>query len=135
MSREQWGHGYWKGVSDAQNGAVKGNIKDEAMYWIANMCVSNKRKTLDASLYPVKEWLSMCRFCGLSERYAKRIYDYVYTHNHFEFEPQRHSLCYITGDERNSWTEDYFCLPIGNYETAEWAAIKDKLFGKIKEGE
>ena len=132
MSREQWGHGYWKGVTDAQSGKYKANISLEAKYWIANMCISNYDKSFDRSLYPVREWVWRCRFSGLSQNYAKRIYDYILNHNYFDFRPEGMALCYVTGSEKKTWDGDYFVLPLWNYTKEEWQEIADKLLERIK---
>ena len=127
ISREQWGHGYWKGVEDAQNGKVRSNFPDEVKYWIANMCCSNYRKDYDQSLFPVVEWIHYASFCGLSEKYAKKVYDYILNHNYYDFEPNTSYWCYVSGDYRNPWYEDYFVLPIGCKTLKEWEDTVDSL--------
>lgn len=133
MSREQWGHGYWKGVADAKNGRVS-DIALEAKYWIANMCISNYEKSYDRSLYPVKEWIWFCRFCGLSQKYARRIYDYVLDNNYHEFEKNEPLCCYVTGRPSGLWGGDYFVIPLHVYTKEKWQEIADKIREELKHG-
>ena len=128
MSREQWGHGYWRGVEDATNGVVRSiPFKEEVMYWIANMCCSNYRKDFDATLFPVAEWIEYASFCGLSEKYAKKVYDYILNNNYYDFKPQAYSWCYVSGNAKSDWRNDFFVLSISNYTLKEWEKIVDEI--------
>ena len=123
MSREQWGHGYWKGVADAQTGNIRLPISEDAKFWIANMCFANHKRDFDKSLYSVGDFISWVRFSGLSEKYAKTIYDYSLINNYFEFKPGRFSWCYVSGDCRSRWENDFFVLPLWDYTEEEWQNI------------
>ena len=106
MSKEQWGHGYWKGVKDAQEGkATEGDLFEDSCFWLAHMEISNQFKDYDRSLYPVEEFISRCWFSGLDKTYAKKIYIYVLEHQPLGG--------YITGSGRaeDPWEKDYFVLP------------------------
>ena len=122
MSREQWGHGYWKGVEDAQSGKVKSKFPDEVKYWIAMMCAANEYKSYDRSLYQVKDFNYDF---SLSEKYAKRIYDYILLNNYYDFMPDEWSWCYVSGAQNEDWHDDYYVLPYGSYEPEEWCKIID----------
>lgn len=124
MSREQWGHGYWKGVQDAQNGKIKSKFSDEVKYWIAMMCSVNEFKSYDKSLYSVSDFIFDF---NLSEKYAKRVYDYVLNNNYYEFRPNQFSWCYISGEPWDNWHDDYFVLPGANYSPKEWCIIVDEF--------
>jgi hypothetical protein len=136
MSREQWGHGYWQGVEDAQSGTIrkKYTFKDEVKFWIANMCISNCSKTYDASLFSVRDFVFYITQCGLSEKYAKKVYDYILKHNMYDFKPKVYCECYVSGDKRWKWFEDYFVLPISCYTRDEWQQIANKLKSKFEGG-
>lgn len=129
MSREQWGHGYWKGVEDAEMGKVRTKIKflDEVKFWIANMCCSNWHKTYDATLFPVEEWISYANFCGMDIKYAKKVYDYILKNNYYDFEPGQYSWCYVSGSSKSKWYDDYFVIPINNYSLEEWQGFVDEI--------
>ena len=133
MSKVQWGHGYWKGVEDAVCGNIRVPIGEEVKFWIANMCLSNCYKTSDRSLFPVKEWISYAAFCGLSEKYAKKIYNYILNNNYYHFSSDgKVCWCYVSGDLRWDWKEDYFIVPHDDYTAEEWQSIADKIREKIK---
>ena len=117
MSREQWGHGYWKGVKDALNGEVMNDIADQARWWVCNMGVSNSHKAYSRLVFPVEEFLWLCDFCGLSIEYAKRIYDFILKNEPFG--------CYVSGESWSKWTDDCFILPRGTKE--DWQAEADKI--------
>lgn len=127
MSREQWGHGYWRGVEDAQAGKVRGNFPTEVKFWIANMCISNYYKSYDSSLFPVSEWVAYANCCGLSTAYAKKVYDYILRHDFYDFKPNEQSWCYVTGSAQSKWTDDYFVIPLSNYELQEWETMADNM--------
>lgn len=129
MSREQWGHGYWKGVEDARAGRVnaKHTFKDEVKFWIAAMCQSNCSKSYDKTLFSVKEFISLCHFCGLSTKYAKKIYGFILDNNYYDFEPETQYLCYVSGSQQSDWQDDYFVIPYHYHTEEEWANIKDRL--------
>ena len=133
MSREQWGHGYWKGVEDAQSGKVRKQytFKDEVKYWIANMCCSNWGKSFDATLFPVDEWISYAEFCGFDKKYAKKVYDYILKNNYYDFEPGTYHWCYVSGSAKSAWYDDCFVIPIGNHTLSEWQQIVDELQEKM----
>lgn len=103
MSREQWGHGYWKGVEDATNGNVNSSVSDIARYFVCQMCIANKRKECDRLLFSVTLFRSWCIVAGFSDRYAKRIYDYILNNEPYG--------CYVSGESWNKWTQDCFVLP------------------------
>ena len=134
MSREQWGHGYWKRVEDAQSGKVRNHhtFRDEVKYWIAQMCRFNHSKTYDQSLYPVKEWIWCCTFSGASVRYAKKVYDYILNENYYDFDPECNCWCYVSGDPQDDWQDDYFVIPTSDHTKDEWTEIADNLLEKIK---
>ena len=98
----------------------------EVMFWIAHMCLSNKRKMNDKSLYPVKEFVSCCGFCGYTEKYAKKIYNYILEHNTFEFKPGFASICYVSGKNSQPWIDDYFVIPVSDYTEEEYQQICDE---------
>lgn len=66
------------------------------------MWLDNQKKEYDKSLYPVRQLFAFCRFCGIDEKYAKAVYDYV-MHN----EPYG---CYISGAPKDKMIDDYFVL-------------------------
>lgn len=136
MSREQWGHGYWKGVEDAQFGRVRTDFQEEVKFWIAHMCCSNYEKSFDRSLFPVQEFIFYCDFCGVSEKFAKKVYDYILNKEDslYEFRKDRWSWCYVTGDARNKWHQDYFVIPVSDYALEEWQSITDALSEKLTNG-
>ena len=117
MSREQWGHGYWKGVEDATAGKVRLKFPDEVKYWVCQMCISNCNKSYDRTLFPVREFIWLCDFCGISERYAKKVYDYIILNEPFG--------CYVSGPANGSWDKDYFVLPVA--DKAHWQKIADEI--------
>ena len=108
MSREQWGHGYWSGVSDQKYGKVKKEYDFEhfVKFEIYHMSLSNKNKMFDRSLYPVSELICQFRFAGYPGdkcmECAKQVYDYV-----MKYEPLG---CYISGYHNDPWHNDYFVL-------------------------
>lgn len=129
MSREQWGHGYWKGVEDAQSGKVRSKFPDEVKYWIAMMCSANEYKDYDRGIYKVSDFIFDF---NLENKYAKRIYDYIFNrqlHNkdYYDFRPDEWSWCYISGDPKDDWYDDYFVIPYANYSCEEWCIIIDEF--------
>ena len=135
MSREQWGHGYWKGVEDAQSGKIKSKFPDEVKYWIAMMCSTNEYKDHDHSLYSVSDFIFDF---SLDIRYAKRIYNYILKNNYYDFRPNKWSWCYVSGDQFSKWDDDYFVLPYGHYSPEEWCIIIDEFreqWGWFKSGD
>lgn len=105
MSREQWGHGYWSGVRDAEMGKVKNHISIQSLseFLVCHMVLSNRNKTHDRSLFPVSELCTMACFIGLPDKNAKDVYNYVFHKEPFG--------CYISGAPGEHWTLDYFVLP------------------------
>ncbi|MBR0340801.1 MAG: hypothetical protein IJH64_00850 [Oscillospiraceae bacterium] len=104
MSKQQWGHGYWKGVQDAQNGDVRCNIEKVSKHWIKWMMQENADAKHSRLLYSVKDfsfWLT-CVF-GYTPEYVKQIYDYILNN-----EPDG---CYVTGQPFGEWIDDMFVLP------------------------
>ena len=135
MSREQWGHGYWKGVEDAQAGKVRSKFLDEVKYWIAMMCSTNEYKTYDKSLYSVSDFAFDF---NLSQKYAKKIYDYILNNNYYDFRPGQWSWCYVSGNSWDKWYEDYFVIPYSSYSPEEWCNIIDEFreqFGMFSKSE
>ena len=130
MSREQWGHGYWKGVEDAQIGNIRLPIDDEVKLWIATMCRFNSKSHYDRSLFPVSSFISFVYFCGMDEKYAKKIYNYILNHNYYEFKPNEPACCYVTGSWRNDWAKDYFVIPVHQYSYDEWTNIAIQISKK-----
>lgn len=124
MSREQWGHGYWKGVKDALNGEIRNDIADQARWWVCNMGVSNSHKAYSRLVFPVEEFLWLCDFCGLSTEYAKRIYDFILVNEPFG--------CYVSGKANSPWVKDSFILP--RETNANWQKKADLIAsGGVKE--
>lgn len=119
MSREQWGHGYWRGVQDAESGKAHDNFSDDVKKFICHMCISNGAKTYDKSLFAVSELLAICRMAGVSEKYAKKVYDYI-----MENEPYG---CYISGNPHTTWTDDYFVLPCGFNDVNYWTKELERI--------
>lgn len=136
MSREQWGHGYWRGFEDAKRSMNRtgDSFKDDVKFWIANMCISNWDKSESRTLYPVREWISAARMCGITEKYARKVYDYILRNNFYDFEPESYSWCYVSGGEQSNWNDDYFVIPIGDRKKEEWQNIADRILAKIQEG-
>ena len=127
MSREQWGHGYWKGYEDGVLGKVQSRLPLEAKYWICQMCISNADKDYDRSLFPVKEFSWLISFCGLTQHYAKRVYNYILNSDN---RADTYG-CYISGASNADWLDDYFVLPFDS--KAEWQRKADKLLDEIGE--
>ena len=123
MSREQWGHGYWQGVKDAETGKNKTRTDDEAAFMVCNMCIINADKDYDRSLFSVREFIAFCRFAGLSKKYAKRIYDYIFANEPYG--------CYVSGHESGPWEDDYFVLP--GEEKEFWLQERAYWIAKEKE--
>lgn len=124
MSRKQWGHGYWRGVEDAQAGRVRSEFPDEVKYWIAMMCSANEYKNYDRGLYSVSDFVFDF---NLQEKYAKRIYDYILKNNYYDFRKNEWSWCYVSGEQYSKWNEDYFVIPYSDYEPQEWCIIIDEF--------
>ena len=105
MSREQWGHGYWKGVNDAITGAVKEkqDISSLSEFCIRQMNRMNKSKHYDKTLFPVRELFAILRASGIDDKTGKRVYDYILNN-----EPLG---CYVTGHPKQPMIEDSFVLP------------------------
>lgn len=123
MSRAQWGHGYWQGVKDAEFRKKRARMDDEAAFMVCNMCIMNANKDYNRSLFPVKEFISFCRFAGLNKEYAKSVYDYIMANEPYG--------CYISGDVDWDWEYDYFCLPCGEKEF--WIQERKYWIDKQKE--
>lgn len=124
--RKKWTHDYWerKAKKECETTIWKNEQDREAMYWIASMCISNSGKTHDKSLFPVREFITLCRFCGLNEKYAKSIYDYINENNHYEFKRGHDVLCYVSGSPKDEWFEDSFVIPVLTYTEDEFWAFK-----------
>ena len=119
MSNSQWGHGYWKGVKDAQNGTVpKSDIDIWAKCYCCHFMISNSHKENDRSLYPVEEFITRAvGLDGIPISFAKKIYDYI-------MEKQPYG-CYVSGASNDPWEEDYFVL--GNMTKDECYTELEKL--------
>ena len=105
MSREQWGHGYHKGVIDGISGKYDEKEILHPMFWVCHMNLSNIGKINDGSLYPVKELVTrMSLFYDPSEAKirAREVYDFV-----MNKEPY---LCYVSGETSSNWKDDYFVI-------------------------
>lgn len=106
MSREQWGHGYWSGVRDAEMNGVKMHsfcIEDFTVECLRQMARFSRLRGYDFGLCSVKDfraWI-LIEFAD-ADKLAKDVYDYVMINNPFG--------CYIGGDQTGEWTEDYFVL-------------------------
>lgn len=117
MSREQWGHGYWKGVEDATCGNVRSSLPVIAKWLVCNMCISNADKDYDRSLFPVKELIAFLACVGLDTKYAQKVYKYVQKNEPYG--------CYISGHPKAPWKEDYFVLPFDSKDA--WQKEADSL--------
>lgn len=120
---------YWERKAKKAKEFQTSNYDREVMYWISVMCLSNKEKTYDRSLFPVREFISLCVFCGLTEQYAHRIYKYVLQKDYYQFEKDEWVWCYISGSNnlKSNWVDDYFIIPIDSYTEEEYAQFKDKF--------
>lgn len=131
MSREQWGHGYWQGVSDAQNDLVEEpiDIKSLSEFIVCQMClIKHKRKDPD-SLFLVNDAIVIfCGFAGLSKTTMRRIYKYILTNTPLN--------CGISGDNSgDEWTEDTFILPLWDRTLTEWENLAADIYESAhKEG-
>lgn len=105
MSREQWGHGYHKGVQDALDGKAEEpeSTKELAEEMVKLMWRFNQSKFYDKTLYSVRELKAFMRFSGVDDNLWKRIYNYI-LHN----EPYG---CYVSGSPNSRPEEDCFVLP------------------------
>ena len=103
MSRQQWGNGYWSGVDDAINGAIKTSIEEQALLWICHMGISNEKKENSRLVFPVRDFIVWCAVGGFTKRYAKRIYDYILNNEPYG--------CYVSGEALTDWVDDSFILP------------------------
>lgn len=107
---------YWENKAAKENQKTKSakekpKVELGASYWICRMVLSNWNKTYDKSLFPVSNFVSMCFFSGFSERYAKRIYNYILNNNYHELFPDEVYWCYVSGENSQEWVQDYFVLP------------------------
>ena len=112
MSNEQWGHGYWKGVQDANAGTVNRKFQDEVHLLVCDMCIENETKTYDKTLYPVIQLIARLN----DEKYVKRVYDYILAINS--------PVCFISGPAYGPWENDCFVLP---YSPRRAKAIKAEI--------
>ena len=105
MSREQWGHGYWKGVNDAISGSVgKTDIERLSETMVCCMCRANQSKEFDKSLFAVSQAFTLfCRFSGINEEDFKNAYKYI-----LNKEPLG---CYVSGNPNDDMMNDFFVLP------------------------
>jgi hypothetical protein len=123
---------YWERLAAKENSknteCKKSNssFEREVMFWIARMCLSNKSKRYDKSLYPVSTFISHVVFCGFSEQYARKIYNYILDNNNYEFEDGSVAQCYVSGDKRNDWKDDYFVIPVFEFTEEEFATFANK---------
>ena len=90
---------------------------------ICRMCIANEYKEYDRSLFPVAELFAFLRFIGIDTKYAQKAYKYVQ-----EYEPYG---CYISGNPKAPWHEDYFVLASGSLEA--WEEEENRLLSKLKE--
>lgn len=120
MSRQQWGHGYWQGVNDANSGKVKPSepsAEDLTMLCMTFM-VDHNRGEYDSSLFPV--WGLVA---SIGENDAKKVYDYSLKNQ-------------LIGDGMgDSWTDDYFLLPAWTEKECEEIRLKIRLKYVKEEGE
>ena len=123
MSRQQWGHGYWRGVEDAMAGNVRPPLPILAKMAICEMAIFNAEKDYDRSLFPVREFIAYCRASGMPDGFAKRVYDYVYKHGDMASDATLGA--YISGEPRAAWTEDYFVVP--SWRSDELYAERERL--------
>ena len=106
MSREQWGHGYWKGVKDAKEGKViqKDEIEKLSKVFVCVMCNFNRTKACDKTLFSVRElYIFATTIVGLSEELIHEVYNYILHYTPYG--------CYVSGDLNDDWMKDYFVLP------------------------
>jgi hypothetical protein len=103
VSKQQWGHGYWKGVQDAEIGNVTCDIKNACEYWIAWMKHCNHDKVRSRTLFSVRDFSFWLTFVfGYTPEQVKQIYDYI-----LKNEP---CGCYVTGQPNGEWIDDMFVL-------------------------
>lgn len=114
MSREQWGHGYWKGVEDHAAGRVKDHIDIKKM---AEMCVLAMVK-MNAHVYEGRSLLKVStfetfayRFCGIDTHTLDRVYDYILHNEPFG--------AYVSGAPDADKRDDYYVLPNISAEKAD----------------
>ena len=123
MSREQWGHGYWRGVFDEKYGKVRKHcdIERSAKMALYDMARWNLDSYYDRSLYSVSSFCTFLRFAGVEDvdSYAKPIYDFV-----LKYQPLD---CYISGDSNDPWYKDYFVI------SSLLRYSKEELTNKINE--
>lgn len=81
MSREQWGHGYRRGVYDAQIGCVKCadilNLDTISKFMILHMMASNYNKNHNRCQYPVSEFYARGSFLGIEKDMLDNIKKYI----------------------------------------------------------
>jgi len=124
---------YWERLAEKEQNANTdckksgSSFEREVMFWIARMCLSNKSKSYDKSLYPVEQFISHCIFCGFSEQYAHRVYNYILDNNNYEFEDGKIAQCYVSGDKRNDWKDDYFVIPVCAFTEEEFVTFANRL--------
>ncbi len=104
MSREQWGHGYHKGVQDALDGVVKEpyDIADITRDCLLLMWRTNQSKSYDRSLFPVSQFYAFLTLFGLDDNIGTRVYNYVLNNEPYG--------CYIGGTPRSKPKDDFFVL-------------------------
>ena len=141
MSKKQWGHGYHNGYESGYCDSLKEqcnyDFSDEVMFWYLNMCISNRHKTYDRSLFPVGEFISMLHFCGYDIYYAKKVYDWLMKYgegDYFKYNDTFYSF-YISGESWNDWKNDYFVIDPCDTddEENEYYELKYKILDKINQ--
>lgn len=145
MSREQWGHGYHKGVEDGRRGLVEGmeGWNREEIELIMEYCIAKmyyRRHVLvghddmqDISAYPVKWFYNDF---GDGDKIPKSILDFIYEYI-LKFRPYNTQITGPRGD-KNIEEDDirvYCYLPNGVRGYEEWCddvtARMRPIFDKI----
>ena len=109
MSREQWGHGYYKGVEDALSGAI--TLTDyapvAANFFICVLCGNGISK---GNLEPVP--FSDLIALGCDMELLKEVHDYILNNKPIG--------SYISGAINDKWHDDSIVLPATFSETKEY---------------
>lgn len=106
MSREQWGHGYWKGVEDHAAGRVKDSIdiKKTAEMCVLAMAKMQRSAWENRSLVKVSTFDTFAyRFCGIDTHTLDRVYEYILNNEPFG--------AYVSGAPNADKSDDYYVLP------------------------
>ena len=101
MSREQWGHGYYKGVHDERLGLVPidWDIDELVSFFIRGLRIVGCGGNVEVK----SAYIQFSLFGGLSDEIFKDIYDFILAHPGYDG-------CYISGHNDANWNEDVFIL-------------------------